>query len=132
MPIPSVTGFSTLRLRSYVFRLPLFTRAILAGIVVFWVAGLQSAWDLRAWGALVPDEIGIQTRRFSFGSFLKGGVGGHRLYLLCICLLTVADCVLSLAPLNPLPLLFYYRDSFLAFCFVLPYLFSALRDDTDC
>ncbi|KAK0750457.1 Gaa1-like protein [Schizothecium vesticola] len=40
--------------------LPLFTRAAVAGIVVFWIVGVQKAlWDVRAWGALVPDEVGL-------------------------------------------------------------------------
>ncbi|CAM1503748.1 Fc.00g013390.m01.CDS01 [Cosmosporella sp. VM-42] len=55
--MPSVQSFSTLRARSYVSRLPLFTRAIVVIIVAIWVAGLQSVWDLRQWGALIPDQI---------------------------------------------------------------------------
>ncbi|KAH8887060.1 rhomboid family protein [Thozetella sp. PMI_491] len=61
MPSPAVSSFSTLRARSYLFRLPLFTRAVLVAIVVFWALGVQSVWDLRAWGALIPDKTGITT-----------------------------------------------------------------------
>ncbi|OTA99945.1 hypothetical protein M426DRAFT_324683 [Hypoxylon sp. CI-4A] len=59
--MPTVQGFSTLRARSYVFRLPLFTRAMIGVMVAFWLAGLQSVWDTRQWGALIPDEFGITT-----------------------------------------------------------------------
>lgn len=58
---PNISGFSTLRARSYVFRLPLFTRLVLVAIVGFWLAGLLPWLDLKAWGALIPDEMGIAT-----------------------------------------------------------------------
>lgn len=59
--MPNVQSFSTLRARSYVFRLPLFTRLMVLAIVVLWLAGIQSAWDLRKWGALIPDEMNFFT-----------------------------------------------------------------------
>jgi membrane associated rhomboid family serine protease len=59
--MPNVQGFSTLRARSYVFRLPLFTRAMILIIVLLWLAGIQSVWDLRQWGSLIPDQISITT-----------------------------------------------------------------------
>ncbi|KAK6069604.1 rhomboid protein 2 [Seiridium cupressi] len=62
--MPNIQGLSTLRARSYVFRLPLFTRAMVLIIVVLWLVGIQSAWDLRQWGALIPDQISITTGNF--------------------------------------------------------------------
>ena len=59
---PNVTGFSAMRARSYIFRLPIFTRAIVLIIALVWLVGVQSLWDEREWGALVPDKIGITTR----------------------------------------------------------------------
>ncbi|KAH9904566.1 Gaa1-like protein [Xylariomycetidae sp. FL2044] len=59
--MPTVQSFSALRARSYIFRLPLFTRCIILIIVAFWLVGIQSVWDLRQWGALIPNEIGIKT-----------------------------------------------------------------------
>ncbi|WYZ43041.1 hypothetical protein EsH8_VI_000740 [Colletotrichum jinshuiense] len=53
----NVTSFSTLRARSYIFRLPLFTRIVVFIIVAAWIAGIQSVWDLRKWGALIPDQL---------------------------------------------------------------------------
>jgi GPI-anchor transamidase subunit GAA1 len=52
------------RLRSYIFRLPLFTRCTLFIIVAFWIIGIQELWDVRQWGEIIPDGIGI----FSGGS----------------------------------------------------------------
>ncbi|KAK8076135.1 hypothetical protein PG994_003407 [Apiospora phragmitis] len=59
--MPNVQSFSTLRARSYVFRLPLFTRLMVLAIVVLWLVGIQSAWDLRKWGALIPNEMNFFT-----------------------------------------------------------------------
>ena len=59
--ISAASWLNNLRARSYATRVPLFTRGVLAGIVVFWVVGVQSVWDVRAWGALVPDRVGTAT-----------------------------------------------------------------------
>ncbi|KAF4463583.1 rhomboid 2 [Fusarium albosuccineum] len=56
---PRLQTFNALRARSYVTRLPLFTRLILLVIVALWIASVQSVWDLREWGALIPDQISI-------------------------------------------------------------------------
>lgn len=56
---PTLPQFDARRLRSYVFRLPLFTRAVVLIIVGFWIAGLVR--NLTQWGGLIPSEIGIST-----------------------------------------------------------------------
>jgi glycosylphosphatidylinositol transamidase len=63
---PSLPQFSAARMRSYIFRLPLFTRSIIFVIIAFWLLNLQSVWDVQAWGALIPKEIGISTSSFPF------------------------------------------------------------------
>lgn len=55
-------------LRSYLLRLPLFTRAVLLIIVAFWLLELQSVWDVVQWGALIPDEISIATCMADFNA----------------------------------------------------------------
>ena len=45
------------------FRLPLFTRVMLLAIIIFWVLELQTAWDVPAWGALIPKEINLGTSK---------------------------------------------------------------------
>jgi glycosylphosphatidylinositol transamidase len=72
---PSLPQFSAARARSYVFRLPLFTRCIVAVIVALWLAGLQSVWDVVEWGALIPEEIGISTSEWALSSCVRA-VGG--------------------------------------------------------
>lgn len=56
---PSTSSLSTQRARSYLLRLPLFTRLIVFVIVSTWLIGLQSTWDIRQWGALIPSEVSI-------------------------------------------------------------------------
>jgi len=53
--------FNLGRTRSYLLRLPLFTRLIVSLIVAFWVVRFQSMWDVRAWGSLIPKETGVAT-----------------------------------------------------------------------
>jgi hypothetical protein len=69
---PTLPSISPARLRSYIFRLPLFTRISLLAITVFWILGLQSAWNVRAWGALVPREVGLASSECFHG--VLGGV----------------------------------------------------------
>ncbi|KAG8424241.1 putative rhomboid protease [Metarhizium acridum] len=59
--MPAMRGFSTLRARSYIFRLPLFTRAIIIAILVFWILSIPSLWDLHQWGSLIPDKVTFAT-----------------------------------------------------------------------
>ncbi|XMA13819.1 hypothetical protein WAI453_006610 [Rhynchosporium graminicola] len=58
---PSLPQFSAVRFRSYIFRLPLCTRGIILVIGLFWVAGMQSVWDVQKWGALTPKEVGLSS-----------------------------------------------------------------------
>jgi GPI-anchor transamidase subunit GAA1 len=66
---PTLPQFSAARMRSYIFRLPLFTRSIIFVIVLLWVLGMQSVWDVQAWGALVPEKIGLASSLFSLQHF---------------------------------------------------------------
>jgi GPI-anchor transamidase subunit GAA1 len=58
---PTFPQFSLARVRSYIFRLPLFTRLVISIIVFFWVANIPSFWDLQKWGALIPNEVGLSS-----------------------------------------------------------------------
>ncbi|KAI9804150.1 MAG: putative rhomboid protease [Sarcosagium campestre] len=55
----SFAQFNPTRIRSYVFRLPFFTRVVLLGIIIIWISGLQGIWNIEQWGALIPDEINL-------------------------------------------------------------------------
>ncbi|KAK7700518.1 putative rhomboid protease [Diaporthe eres] len=61
MSTPTIPSFSAGRAKSYVYKLPLFTRLTVFILVATWAAGvvLGSSWDIQAWGALVPDEVGL-------------------------------------------------------------------------
>ncbi|KAM0249367.1 hypothetical protein ACHAQJ_009083 [Trichoderma viride] len=86
--MPSIQGFSTLRARSYIFRLPLFTRAILLSIICFWLASLPDFWDVRVWGSLIPDKISFAT--------------GYRLNTFPLIHLNFIHAVLNAIALTPL------------------------------
>lgn len=60
---PTLPSFNPARLRSFIFRLPLFTRLVLSVISIFWVLELQSAWNVVAWGGLVPQDVGFGTSK---------------------------------------------------------------------
>lgn len=40
-------------------RLPLFSRLVIALVAVSSILLLQSTWDIRQWGFLVPSRVGI-------------------------------------------------------------------------
>jgi len=65
---PTLPSFNPARLRSYLFRLPLFTRIIILFILFFWIVELQSAWNVTQWGALVPAEVSLGTSMFNLAS----------------------------------------------------------------
>lgn len=56
-PLP----FNPSRVRSYLVRLPLFTRLVLLIILAFWLLELQSLWSVVQWGSLIPDDINLAT-----------------------------------------------------------------------
>ncbi|KAL8658946.1 MAG: hypothetical protein Q9226_000684 [Calogaya cf. arnoldii] len=58
---PTIPSLDVRRLRSYVFRLPLFTRIVLVFVVVFWILELQKVWNVIQWGALIPKEVNLRT-----------------------------------------------------------------------
>ncbi|KAM3083183.1 putative rhomboid protease [Clarireedia jacksonii] len=61
MPVVTLPQFGATRLRSYILRLPLFTRCIIGVMVLLWIVSIQKVWDVQQWGALYPNEIGLST-----------------------------------------------------------------------
>ena len=76
MMAPAIPKVDVRRIRSHILRLPLFTRLIVLLIVGLWVASLQTAWDVRQWGSLIPEEIGLQTSMSSFARLGMEEVAG--------------------------------------------------------
>lgn len=71
--MPTIQSFNTLRARSYLSRLPLFTRFINVVIFLVWLLGVQSVWDVRQWGTLYPAEINFATgEKGLLGTLLEG------------------------------------------------------------
>lgn len=67
-PLP----FNPSRVRSYLVRLPLFTRLVLLVILVFWLLEFQSVWSVVQWGSLIPDECNLGTSRSSPDPWRRG------------------------------------------------------------
>ncbi|KAI0906951.1 rhomboid family protein [Ustulina deusta] len=59
--MPNIPSFNAQRARSYLLRLPLFTRAMIVVMVAFGLVGIQGAWNIREWGALIPRELNLTT-----------------------------------------------------------------------
>lgn len=58
LPLPSGL-ISPSRIRSYLLRLPLFTRLTALLIVAFYLLEFQSIWPIITWGSLIPSRIGL-------------------------------------------------------------------------
>lgn len=54
VPVPNPA-----RMRTYLFRLPLFTRLMLLAIFGLWLLELQTVWSVIEWGSLIPKEVGF-------------------------------------------------------------------------
>ncbi|SMQ55296.1 unnamed protein product [Zymoseptoria tritici ST99CH_3D7] len=59
---PSIPMPDARRIRSYILRLPLSTRGLILIITLLYIAKLFMPWILQ-WGALIPNEINLQTLR---------------------------------------------------------------------
>ncbi|KAG5949922.1 putative rhomboid protease [Claviceps sorghi] len=86
--MPNIQGLNTVRARSYVFRLPLFTRCVILLILVFWILSFPSLWDLRQWGSLIPDKVTFAT--------------GYRLSTFPLVHLNLLHAILNVVALTPL------------------------------
>jgi len=114
---PSLPQFSAARMRSYVFRLPLFTRLIILVIILLWIASYQSVWDVVQWGALIPDEIGLSTMyRTNTFPLIHAGFFHTFMNVLALTPLlerfeaeygTLTTLALFLGPLSTIPALLY-------------------------
>ncbi|CAK7208758.1 Putative rhomboid protease [Sporothrix curviconia] len=59
---PATAVFNPARsTRSYLARLPLFTRVVAGLIVALYLLDWLPLWDLRAWGSLVPSKLSFAT-----------------------------------------------------------------------
>lgn len=86
-------------------------------IAFFWVASLLSVWDVKAWGALVPDEVSL-TNAYRLSTFPLVHLNLIHATLNAVALMplmerfegeygTLATCSLFFGPLTSLPALLY-------------------------
>jgi len=63
---PTLPQLSFGRMRSYIYRLPLFTRLIVSLIIILWIISISlgSVWDIQQLCSLIPDEMNMGTRKF--------------------------------------------------------------------
>ncbi|CAL3971688.1 unnamed protein product [Diplocarpon coronariae] len=114
---PSLPQFSAVRMRSYIFRLPLFTRGVILVISLFWIASIQSVWDVQQWGALIPEEIGLSSMyRTNTFPLVHAGFLHAFLNILALTPLlerfeaeygTLTSLALFMGPLSTIPALLY-------------------------
>lgn len=70
------------RLRSYILRLPIFTRITLLLLVFLWLLELQSVWDVIQWGSLIPQEVGLSTSWWSLFISSSSAMGDSKVWML--------------------------------------------------
>lgn len=108
--MPTIQVISINRVRSYILRLPLFTRAIILIITLFWLFSLPGVWDIQDWGSLIPNRLSV-----SAGSVLPhltqnvmtiyAGAdtnAGYRLSTFPLIHLNIVHATLNLVALTPL------------------------------
>lgn len=115
--LPALPAFNPARLRSYLLRLPLFTRGIIVAIIFFWLLELQTVWSVTQWGSLIPKEIGLGTM-YRLNTFPLIHMGFLHMFFNTICLVpllerfeaehgTLNTLALFLGPLATIPAALY-------------------------
>ncbi|KIW89133.1 uncharacterized protein Z519_09985 [Cladophialophora bantiana CBS 173.52] len=105
------------RIRSYILRLPLFTRLILLAIVAFWLLELQTVWSVIKWGSLEPREINLGSL-YRLNTFVLIHTGFWHMLINTICLMpllerfeaefgTLNSIALFMGPLGQIPAVLY-------------------------
>ena len=105
----NATSFNTLRARAYVFRLPLFTRAIVSAIAALAVLSLLPIWDLQRWGALIPSQVslfnGLCDRRPQLGRpsfYMLTPMPAYRITTFPLIHLNLVHALINILALTPL------------------------------
>lgn len=60
LPLPNAL-VNPRAIRSYILRLPLFTRGVILIVLIFWVLEFQTVWSVIEWGSLKPSRVGLFT-----------------------------------------------------------------------
>jgi GPI-anchor transamidase subunit GAA1 len=89
LPLPTRL-ISPTRIRSYLFRLPLFTRLILLAIIAFWLLELQTVWSVTKWGWLQPSEVNLSSL-YRLNTFVLIHTGFWHMLLDTMCLVPLME-----------------------------------------
>jgi glycosylphosphatidylinositol transamidase len=90
LPTIPTRFFQPTRIRSYIFRLPLFTRLILLAIIAFWLLGFQTVWSVTKWGWLEPKEVNFGTL-YRLNTFVLVHTGFWHMLVDTICLVPLLE-----------------------------------------
>ncbi|RMZ85408.1 hypothetical protein DV737_g800, partial [Chaetothyriales sp. CBS 132003] len=117
-PIPTAL-INPSRIRSYLMRLPLFTRFVILLATVFWVLELQTVWSVIEWGSLQPSKIGLFSGGlYRLNTFAFIHLGFFHLFFNLVCLIpllerfeseygTLVTLALFMGPLAQIPAIIY-------------------------
>ncbi|KIV96354.1 hypothetical protein PV10_00235 [Exophiala mesophila] len=111
------SSFNLARIRTYVFRLPLFTRLILFAIIAFWILELQTVWSVIQWGSLIPKEVGLSSM-YRLNTYPLIHLGFFHMLMDTLCLIpllerfeaewgTLNSAALFMGPLGQIPAALY-------------------------
>jgi len=89
LPLPN-NLINPSRIRSYILRLPLFTRIIILAILAFWILELQTVWSVITWGALIPREVGFGSM-YRLNTFPLIHKGFFHMLLDTVCLIPLLE-----------------------------------------
>lgn len=79
-----------IRIRTYLLRLPLFTRIMLLVIIAFWLAELQTVWSVIEWGKIIPDKVGLGTM-YRLNTYPLVHMGFFHMLLDTVCLIPLLE-----------------------------------------
>ena len=114
---PNTASISTLRARSYMSRIPLFTRFVAVLIIVLYIFSLQSYWDILEWGSLKPAAMSLKTL-FQINAFPLIHTGVFHAVINIVALVplmdrfetengTLSSLILFFGPLSTIPAFLY-------------------------
>ena len=84
--------FNPSRIRSYLFRLPLFTRFVILATLLFWVLELQTVWSVIEWGSLQPSKIGpLSGGMYRLNTFVFVHLGFFHMLFNLICIVPLME-----------------------------------------
>ena len=80
------------RIRTYLLRLPLFTRFTVLAVLLFWILELQTVWSVIEWGSITPSKIGpLSGGMYRLNTFVFVHLGFFHMLFNLICLVPLIE-----------------------------------------